>query len=145
MTFKTRATVICPSCSNDRYEATISYDYETETWADVWRCGNCSAETPRHTRKRKSNLEKSLELYDVLKAEYAPVDAAIDAAIDAGTVKAGWALAYGSFNCYGFNILLEGFKGNGKISNRDLEYAAEQTREAIKRETEKLAEVGVTV
>lgn len=103
------------NCGNTLYEATYGRNSEDKL-IPVWKCTNCGVETPRHSRNRRTNRRRALDLWQSYKNEWKPIDEALDMIIDAGQ-PSGCLLAYGST----FNTWLDKLLSTDKPSNANLD------------------------
>src|SRR5216684_1349100 len=126
MSDTTTRTVICSNdhCGGTIYEATYAWTGDAHDPQAIWRCMNCRQETPRLSRKRKSNAQKRWDIVDAIRTEWSETDAALRTLVDAGT-PSGCLLVHTST----FNWHLEQLTAKSKITTRDLQYHASQARQ----------------
>ncbi len=114
----TRRATLC-TCGGDIFEKGLD-----DSLQPVWRCDNCSRETPRKRVIRKSNRSRAIESYLAIRADWKATDDRLTAVIDSGKAKTGALLVHSS--C--FNYHLKQLVDLEAPSNFQVRYHAEQAR-----------------
>src|SRR5215813_13486996 len=118
-----RRAVIC-ECGGDIYRK----DMSGEGYRDrVWVCDNCGRETPRRRVSRRTNHHRAIEAVIAIRDEWKPIDAALDALVEAGTVKAGNLLVHSSV----FNWHVKQLCDLDKPSNFQVRYHVAEARKGM--------------
>lgn len=134
----TTRTVICPTpgCGCTIYTATYAIKYvgndavnDTESMQPIWRCCNCQAETPRHSRSRKSLRARRWEVISEIRKAWESTDEELRQYVDLGFCKGGALLVHSST----FNWHLGKLAENDKITRRDLGYHSAHANEDLER------------
>jgi hypothetical protein len=95
MTKETEKRNALCGCGNDIYEKAYSHDGLGD-FKSIWKCMNCHQETPRQSRKRKTNRQIAGETWEGLKAAWKATDDALEVLVAEGKAKGGAILVHGS-------------------------------------------------
>ncbi len=149
--------VVCPgydrtdggghvNCSNTLYEATYTREAvptpgigisntQTSVSRPIWKCTNCRAETPRHSRKRRSNKSRAHDAWRTIRAEWQETNDALDAIVKAGAPSGRLLVHSSTFNHHLDKLLLL-----EKPSNFDVQYHTAEARKDLERAKQFVAE-----
>lgn len=117
-------------CGSQHYER--GFDWSTDEMTPMWECINCGEQTPRITRKRKTNKLKAIEAAIQIREEWSDTDEALRELVDAGAIKSGALFVYTST----FNWHLEQLSSRDRISKWELRYHTKKAREDLQKARE---------